>query len=332
MTFIGSLQANEKLGVLGVEEVLLRPYFLVSEGQDAEFGLGESSFAVSWFKNQKIGGIIRLGPMSLRNPMLHFQDEVSEDVAVVEAFAQVSGDYGRVRMGLIPVEFGVEGRWLESDLHFSRSLFFANRLLPLRDFGLSYQVGNHGFYTRMAVHNGESESQNKDGRMFFTASWGWSNYRNFDIGLSALTGTTKPESTKNVTKDFVGGVDVNSEALWRVADLYIHWYPNDWFFLSEFMFGELEQNEKITKYNGGHIDFGYQWSPFMATYLRYDHLDPNESQENDLQRKASVAIVFSDKHQTNSLYLIGSKIYEQGSNLHNDEARIVWRLSPIYKK
>ncbi|MCB0390467.1 MAG: hypothetical protein KDD58_04210 [Bdellovibrionales bacterium] len=323
--------AEEKLGILGVEEVLLRPYFLVREGQEAEFGLGESSFALSWFKTKSVGGIIRLGSMALRNPMLHFTDTVDDEVAIVEAFAQISGIYGRLRMGLIPIEFGVEGSWLESELYFNRNLIFEKRIIPLRDFGISYQVGNHGFYTRMAVHNGESFGENPDGRMFLTASWGWTNYRNFNLGVSAMTGTTKPVSTQNVNEDFIAGVDVNKEALWRMADLYLHWHPHKWFFLAEIIFAELEQEEQITKFNGGHLDFGYQWIFHFATFVRYDHLDPNELSDNDLQRKISAALRFSDKHQTQSLYLVASKIYEQGSNFHNDEARLIWHLTPILK-
>ncbi|MCB0357775.1 MAG: hypothetical protein KDD40_12235, partial [Bdellovibrionales bacterium] len=115
------LFAAEKLGTMAVDEVLLRPSFKVAEGQDAEFNIGESSFSLSWFKTQDLGGVIRIGPESLINPMLHFQDDVSDRIAIVEAFAQVKGVYGRLRMGLIPIEFGIEGSWLESEMTFSRS-------------------------------------------------------------------------------------------------------------------------------------------------------------------------------------------------------------------
>ena len=115
-----------------------------------------------------------------------------------------------------------------------------------------------------------------------------------------------------------------------MSNLYIHWHPNQWFFLAEFIFAELDQDSEVTKFNGGHVDLGYRWTPFLSSQLRYDHSDPNEKLPNDLQRKASLAIEVSDKHHTNSLFFIFSKIYEQGSNIHNDEAKIVWRLSPIY--
>lgn len=326
-----SAQAREKLGVLSVEDIFLRPYFLVREGQEAEFGLGETSLALSWFKSQDLGGIVRLGPRELINPMIHFSDEVKNELTIIEAFAQLSGLYGRLRMGLIPIEFGIEGVWQESEMSFPRSFIFEKRLVPLRDFGLSYQVGVHGYYTRIAIHNGESESENKDGRMFYTASWGWSDYKNLDIGISSLTGTTKPLSTQTVTQDSIAGVNVNKMALWRMGQLYIYWHPNEWFFLSEFLFGELEQSEKVTKFSASHLDLGYRWNPNLKIFVRYDQFDPNESMDKDLLQKSSLALVFSDKYNTNSLYLIATKIYEQGNSINNDEFRLIWSLTPRYQ-
>lgn len=329
--YIPNSQASEKLGVLSVEDLFFRPYFLVREGQEAEFGLGETSLALSWFKTQELGGIIRLGSRALINPMIHFSDDVKEELSIVEAFAQLSGIYGRLRMGLIPIEFGIEGQWQESEIYFPRSLIFEKRLIPLRDFGISYQVGIQGYYTRIAIHNGEGESDNKDGQMFYTASWGWSDYKNVNVGISSMTGTTKPISTQNVTQDLIAGINVDNAALWRLGQIYIHWHPNDWFFLSEFMFGELEQSEKVTKFNASHLDLGYRWNPNFKLFVRYDQFDPNESKDKDLEQKSSLALVFSDKYNTNSLYLIATKIFEQGSNVHNDEFRLIWSLTPRYQ-
>lgn len=328
--YFPQLKASEKLGVLVLDDILMRPHFLVREGQETEFGLGETSMAFSWSKDQSLSAKIRLGPESLINPMIFLKDEISEQLTMIEAYAQLIGVYGRLRMGLIPLEFGVEGRWRESEIHFSRSLLFEKRIVPLRDYGFSYYVSNKGFYTQMAVHNGEGESRNPDSRMFFTASWGWRNQRNFEVGVSALTGTTKPQSTQAVNNSFLAGANVNVEALWRMAQGFLHWHPNNWFFLMEVLFGELEQVGEITKFNTGHIDLGYRWSPFIKIMARYDHLDPHAKIDRDLQRRASLGLMLSDKHQSQALYLIASKNYEQGSNLANDEFRLIWRMTPFY--
>ena len=110
-----SVFAQEKLGVLSVEEVLLRPYFLLQEPQSGEFFLGDSSVVFGWKKSHTLGAIFRIGSQSLLNSSARFSDTVDDRLGVIEAFGQVTGDYGRLRVGLVPLEYGVEGGWLESE-------------------------------------------------------------------------------------------------------------------------------------------------------------------------------------------------------------------------
>ena len=325
-----SVFAQEKLGVLSVEEVLLRPYFLLQEPQSGEFFLGDSSVAFGWKKSHTLGAIFRIGSQTLLNSSARFSDTVDDRLGVIEAFGQVTGDDGRLRVGLVPLEYGVEGGWLESELTLHRSLFFQRRVIALRDFGLSYQVGHQGFYSQMAVDNCKSGG-NTYGRMFLTANWGWSNYRNLNLGVAAQTGTTKPEST-STSNDTFAGVDPTQEAKWRLANLFFHWYPNNWQVLLEVHLGELEQNKVATKLSGGHFDLGYRLNPYSQLLLRYDHFDPNEKSYGDLEREVSLGFGVSDKHNTNSLYVIATKAIEQGQEVNNDQLRLIWRLTSLSQR
>ncbi len=324
--------AAEKLGVLSVDEILLRPYFRAEEGQRGEFGLSDSLVNFSWKKDQHLTANLKLGSQILRNQMIHFSDSPSEDLGLIEAYVQYTGMLGRIRMGIIPLEYGVEGSWQESELIFNRHLLFENRVVSLRDVGVSYYVSHKGFYTQIAVHNGESDVGNPDGRMFLTASWGWRNERNLNLGISSVTGTIKPESTVGVTQNNLAGVDSSIESLWRQATLFLHWHPNKWRFLLEATFGESEQENKIQKYNAGHVDLGYDWNQQWATYLRYDHFDWNERVYGDLHRRVTLAAVVSDPHKTNMLILAFSKNFEQGVEVNNDTFQLSWRVTPLFRK
>lgn len=326
--FFLSAIASEKLGRVNIDNILLYPTYLVEEGQHSEFGLGLSSASFSWVHSQNLSAVFRIGKKSLINPALHFIDTPDDSLGIYEAFGYLSGLYGNLRMGLIPVNFGLEGSWSEEQLIFPRSLLFDQRVMALRDLGLSYQTSHNGYYTSIAIHNGESD-KNLDGRMFITSSWGWMNHRNLNLGVSAQAGTTKPLSTSTVKNDFVANVDVNEEALWRIANIYTLWNPHRWYLMIEMYFGEVEQDQ-VTKYHGGHGDFGYQWNSYFGTFLRYDHFDPNEKLDGDLQRQASLALRVSDKYQVNTLFVTLIKKMEQGIEINNDQVLLSWRLTAKY--
>jgi hypothetical protein len=324
-----SVEANERLGQLSVEDLLLRPMFKMTEGPDGEFSVYQSSINFLWIMDESFKAQLRLGSLQLRNPMLHYADEVSNELGLVEAFAEYSGMLGQISMGLLPVEYGIEGSWLERDLIFERSLFFEKRILPLRDFGFKYKVDFKGFYTHIMVLNGEGDSENRDGRMFVSSKWGWTNYRNVDVGVSGFSGTIKPDESAALPTSYLASANYSLESLWRIGTFYLYWHPNQWHFLLETHFGELEQNEIMTKFNGGHVDWGYNWSDQLATFIRYDHLDPDDSRDGDMIRKSSLAFALYDKYKTNTWILSAAKVYEQQSQINNDELFLVWRVTPV---
>lgn len=321
--------AREKLGTLTVDDLLLRPMFTLNEGPRGEFTVHQSSVNFLWEKDENFRASLKVGSLILRNPMLHFSDQVSRELGMVEAYAVISGMLGKVSMGLMPVEYGIEGSWQEGELIFERNFLYQYRVLPLRDFGLKYKIDFKGFYTQIMVQNGEGESENLDGRMFVSSKWGWTNNRNVDVGVSGLTGTVKPAIGQVLPTTFLAAIDYSKESLWRTGTVFLYWHPNQWHFLLETTFGESEQNEIVTKFNGGHMDLGFNWGEQFSTYLRYDHFDPNDAVYGDLLRKTSVAIATSDKYKTNTWILSFGKVFEQQNSINNDELYLVWRVTPL---
>src|SRR5262249_3099113 len=119
---------REDIGELKIHDLLLRPNFMFQEGREGNFSIGESSFALRWELERKYAGVIRIGPRTLLNPTARYSPVVTDDIMLVEAFAEYNDVYGRFRMGRLPVEFGYEGRLWERYLIFPRSMLFQKRV------------------------------------------------------------------------------------------------------------------------------------------------------------------------------------------------------------
>lgn len=318
---------DEILGRLEVSEILLKPYFLLKEGSQSEFLIGDTSFTMSWYKDELISSRLKIGSADLLNKPVHYKPAVTEDLKIVEAFAQVKGAYGEARLGLIPLDYGLEGATTEGELIFPRSLLFKTHIIGLRDYGASYKISDRGFYTRLAVHNGESD-RNLDGRMWMTSTWGYDGLKNMRLGISGQTGSTKPISTSTSTGT-LAGVDINKEAKWRMVDLFASWRPRYWTLTLEATMGDLLQEKEVRKFYVGHFDIAYELSDKWGLQARYDMYDPNNKLKDDIQTEISAGAAYKSEHETSVIYLIATKILEQGKEKANDEIRLIWRVTPF---
>ncbi len=101
-----------------------------------------------------------------------------------------------------------------------------------------------------------------------------------------------------------------------------------WEAVLELFAGEREQEDQVGKFSSGHADLGHRFTKNFSAYLRYDQFDPNVKLPNDLQRRASIGLIASNKTRSSNLILVGSKVTEQGAQVNNDEIRLIWSLSP----
>ncbi len=316
---------REDIGELKIQDLLLRPSFLLKEAAQSDFSIGESSVALRWELEQKYAGVIRIGSRTLLNPMARYSSVVKEDVMLVEAFAEYSDIYGRLRFGRLPVEFGYEGRQWERYLIFPRSLLFQRRAVMLRDVGVSYDLSQNDWYTGFVISNGESDTDT-DGRTWYTARWGYKTER-LEIGLAGITGSTKPVATLT-SGDTLAGVDSSKEAKWRMGGLFINHSQKNWDWVLEFYQGDLLQELKVSKFHTGHTDLSHDFTKRFSTHLRYDFFDPNLEVANDIERQVSLALVLSNSTRSSNIILVGTKVLEQGTQVPNDEVRVIWSLSP----
>ena len=323
--FVSATVVSEDIGELKIHDLLLRPYFMLGEGKQSNFSIGESSFALRWELEKKFAGVVRIGPESLINPSAHFVKTVPDEVTLVEAFAEYNDVYGRFRMGRLPVEFGLEGRKWERELVFPRSLLFQNRAMMLRDMGVAYDISQNNWYTGFVIHNGNS-GDNTDGRTWYTARWGYKS-DDFEIGATGQTGSTLPDATV-ASGDTLAGVDTSKAAKWRLAGLYGTVSSKKWEWSLESYMGELEQDLTSTKFATGHTDLSYMWTKRFSTHVRYDFFDPDLELYGDQQKAASLALQFSNNSHSSNLILVGTKSFGELHTTRNDEIRLIWSLSP----
>ena len=285
---------KDNLGTLSVSDILLRPSFLVAPASnpDRGFSLGESSFAVKWTYENMYSAHFRIGPETLVDPPAHFISQVDPNqVAIVEAYAQVDHPFGRIRMGKLPIEFGLEGAKAESELVFPRAFLFDRRIVGLRDLGLSYEIEYNGFFTEFVVHNGTGGS-NQDGEYWYTGRWGY-NFEKLQVGLAGQTGKTLPLATAT-SEDTLADVDPTQPAKWRMGGAFASFRPKQFRLELEGYWGQrIQDADGAVGFATGHVDGGYEWSDRLSTYLRYDFLDPDLKVDDDAVHRAAVAVVWS---------------------------------------
>ncbi|MGE0764494.1 MAG: hypothetical protein AB7N80_14555 [Bdellovibrionales bacterium] len=319
-------QAREQLGQLKVDNLVIRPQFRLLEPAKANFELGESLFSVRWDMDTKIGAVFTVGAKDLIGTSTHFAPELNQDLGFIEAYGEYNFDYGTIRAGLQPVGFGIEGSVGEADLDMPRSLLYQERIVPLRDIGVSYAIDHNGYFTRLMIHNGESGA-NLDGRPWYTAKWGWTKSGRWRLGMAGQTGTTKPTST-STSQDNLAGVDITKEAQWRLGGPFMVWTPHRWRLAFEGYLGELSQEKDLRKYSAGYWSLSYSGQAWFFG-LRYDQIDPNHDLDNDLKRQVTLTLGLLSERRTSRVFLVATKVFEESNQIPNDELRLVWHLTPL---
>lgn len=327
------LDDKELIGHIGIESVLLKPYFLLREPQKGEFFLGESSFSVSWTLKPNIKGIFRIGSQSLIHRTSFYEDYNQEDieqVSVFEGYAEYISDLGRVRFGLIPILYGYEGGLQEGELDFQRSLLFQKRIVAMRDYGLSFSTWTPSYFTDFSVHNGESR-KNQDGRIWITARWGWNLTDKSKLGFMGQTGTMTSEVTQNSVETLAGFDPSLKDSKLRLGGVFYALDSQWWQVIFEGQMGELFQNEiSKGKFATGHLDLIYNWSRYGSWMLRGDYLDPHHKTKDDAQTAVTLGYAVKNYTSTSVLYVMATKNYEEGEReINNDEFRLVWKLTPL---
>ena len=321
-------EAQESLGTLGVSGIFLEPTFTYQEPSKSSFDAGRSFLAVTWTREPILSATLKVGNRSLIGIPARYGPEPVDQLGLIEGYAQADSVYGRVRAGLVPISFSLEGGDTEERLRFPRSLLFANRVVNLRDYGVSYHISFEGMFSDWSIHNGEGGTD-LDNRMWFTFRAGYQASRRFKVGISGSTGSTTPSSTNPTggTPYAGAGLDVNQPSKIRLANFFAEAQWGKVNFLTEVTSGDARQDSAAGKLGGGHFDIEWDTSDTHSLIARYDRFDPSAS-GNDKVNEYMIGWGWKSLYQNSVLYVFGSKQVFEGPSPDAHRALILWRITP----
>lgn len=325
---------REKIGQLTVEEVLLRPTYVSEEVAGGTFNFGDSSFRVRWEKDKNISATIAIGSVLEKNlPVIYDKNEQEDDLGFYEAYADYKGLYGRIRAGLLTLNYGHYGSLLNLERIFPRPQIYTQRVIGLRDYGVSFYTSHNGYFTELIGHNGELDSKEQDGNIWTTARWGWSDDRRLAIQLSAQTGRTKPVSTVNGSNGAtaLAGWDNTASSLWRTGAFSIFWTPRRSEVVAQFFAGERVQGTTEGKMMSAQLELIHYFGDYWGLGFRHDEFDPNKNLDGDRQTQTSMLAFVKSADSSSLLSVILSKNIEEANERPNDQILVSWRLTPFVK-
>ena len=333
-----SAHAEEKLGEISVSDLLLEPSFNLTEPKTGSFNLGYSYLGATWRLDQMLSGTIKAGSLDLLGVPARFGAAPrSTQLGVIEGYGQLESDYGRFRVGLVPISYGLEGGENEPRLLLPRSLFFQYRYVVLRDYGMTYRILNEGYFSDWAIHNGEG-GPDLDNEVWFTGRWGWQGGNFFRIGASASVGRTTPASTnpKNdtdptllATDNANAGYDVTQPAKIRIANLFFGWEFDPFSLEIEGDIGDVNQGTNVVGMRSAHADLQWSVTSTFTPLLRLDVLEPHSEIGADMISEGTLGLAWKSHYENSVLTLAATKRVVQNVNPDTHRLMIIWRLTPV---
>ena len=322
---------SETLGDLAVSGLFIEPSFLFTEPHRGQFQVGQSFLALTWTRDRLLSATIKLGSRSLIGKPARYGAAATDDIAVIESFAQLDSGYGRLRAGIIPIPFGLEGGDSEGRLSFPRSqLYNAFRVINIRDYGVSYHITNVGFFSDWAAHNGEG-GPDLDNEMWFTLRGGWQGGRFVRLGFSGSTGSTNPTSTNPTGSTWTSsqaGLDVTQRSKIRIANTFLNWEVDPFEFSIEATGGDTAQDSGNRKFRALHVDTAWNTNSETKWLARYDSFDPTLG-PGDRVDEWTLGLAWSTKYQNSVVYLLATKQVLEDNPIGVHKFQLIWRMTPM---
>ncbi len=326
------------------------------EGRDGRFRIFSASFGGRWVGDlsryragEFLEAQVSFGTRSLVASPLRYSrlEETELSPTLIDGFAGVSGSWGRLRFGLLPLMFGTESG-VESERIWIRPLIVRRGLIGLRDVGLHYSVSSGGFFSDWFVHNGEG-GEDLDRELWMTARWEYrlrTSRMQWRWGASGQVGRTAPASTlpSGTTADPGIELDPTEPSRLRFASLYM---ASDWVvgqgergeesdrrfgFELEAFGGEVLQDARSRRIRSLRMDFHWDPTDFWGLFLRGEAYDPDSQVSGDMLHEASFGVqrYFLRGSMKRSLrgILVATKEMVENRDQHHHRVEFRLRFSP----
>lgn len=276
------------------------------EPREGQFSAGSASFGGRWtgwaggdsHSSPQVEAQIAIGTRSLvMRPLRYTMQsnlERSSEPTLVDAFAGVSGSWGRLRFGMIPITFGLENG-VESARPWLRPLILRRGLIGLRDLGFGYSVSAGGFHSDWYVHNGEA-GDDLDREIWMTARWEYrlrTERAEWRVGASGQVGRTTPDSTHPVgtTPSLDSELDPDQSSRLRFGGIHMASRFDSGLGLElEAFAGEILQDIRTRRLRSLRFDFDFELHDNLSLLLRGEGFDPDTQVPGDMIHELSVGV------------------------------------------
>ena len=324
----------ENLGHPAGFDFLIQPSFSYVEGKTGRFLLENSYLGMGWKIDDSISSYFRLGGRDLMGQPKIFwlSTEVSESQAewnLVEGYLQWSNSlWGRIRVGLIPVPFGLQGGENEIYLYTPLSLFWRQPKVSRRDLGLNYHIDFDGFFSDWTVHHGEGGAD-VDNEAWFTARWGYGDRQWARMGFSASVGRLGSSYLQTEPQTFSHSVESGQVRMGQ-AFLFLRGliFDTSHTIRAEWYQGEFRQAEQIIPFRSGYVDLEVGIARNSSVVARYDYLDPESLTNSVSRQEASFGLQIKNKNRTFLFSIVGTKKLESSDRPSVHQLSLYWRMTP----
>lgn len=324
-----------------------------SEPRNGEFQLSGALFGGRWTAPLDHGVLaeaqISVGTRNLLLRPTRYAprlDERPSDASIVDAFSGVESYWGQLRVGLVPVLFGLE-EGHEPERQWLRPLILRQGLIAARDLGVSYRIATSGFESYWLIHNGEG-AEDRDHEIWATArvEYRVRNTRSsMRVGASGQVGRTTRDSTHPTgTTATATEIDADQPARLKFGSLHFQsiWEIGDGergtegdrqFGVEVQSFaGEAIQDAQSRRLRGVRSDVFYEPWTRTGFLVRYDMLDPDTQSARDMLQEFSVGVqhfwLNGDMKRAFRTLLVGTKEVLEGRSVDQHRFELAFRFSP----
>jgi hypothetical protein len=318
---------SETLGTFRFRDFSLAPRLEVREPSEGGFELKESWISVQWIKDESIHGQFRLGTADQIQPII-WMNPSRETFSLLEAWVELRSEYGKVRVGRIPLADGFEGSFGDGFWLMPLSEVRKRNWLFSRDEGLTWEASTKPWLTSITVHNGESGA-NADNKMWVTGRWQFfANDTGNGILLTASEGATNPVSTSTSTAASSEGFKFDgtksSKVRWGTLSFF-HLWKRDYWNLEVGRGDNLQDPEKYP-FAWGRLDFSWNLGGDLNLLARLEQTQSDLKDAGTASKIAGLGFVLSSRDQLSSLTLF-FKRKEESIQRNNDEALLLFRIN-----
>lgn len=297
------------------------------EPSEGGFELKDTWMSVQWKKDENIFGEFRLGTLDQYQPTV-FTSGGQSGLGLLEAWLQLNTNFGRLRVGRIPISDGFEGSFGDSFWLMPVSEVKKRNWLFSRDEGLTYEAETKPWLTSITVHNGEAGA-NLDNKMWVTGRFQY--FRNTDgngVLVTATEGSINPASSLTASAQTGEGFRFDStkqaKVRWGTLAIFHLWQRDFW--NMEFGRGDNLQDAEKYPFAWGRVDLSKNLGGDLNFLLRYEQTQSDLKAAASIVKISALGLLLSSSDQLSSVTLF-LKHKEEAPSRDNDEALLLFRIN-----